>query len=127
MPRALRDDAVAVFRWNEISARYRREAPIVSSNYRSNVLLICAIYRRDIGEISEEQSAIFDNNRLNYFCTVLYIISSLNISRDHYANSDLTTLHDFYIFEKMKGPFANPQNSKSGMLRIVQNELAHVS
>ena len=77
------------------------------------------------GEISEEQSAIFDNYRLNYFCTVLYIISSLNIPREHYANSDLTTLHDFYIFEKMKGPFANPQ--KSGMLRIVQNELAHVS
>ena len=45
----------------------------ISSNYRSNVLLICAIYRRDIGEISEEQSAIFDDYRLHYFCTILYV------------------------------------------------------
>ena len=43
----------------------------ISLNYRSNVLLICAIYRRDIGEISEEQSAIFDDYRYHYFCTIL--------------------------------------------------------
>ena len=44
----------------------------ISSNYCSNVLLICAIYRWDIGEqISEEQSAIFDDYHLHYFSTVL--------------------------------------------------------
>ena len=67
MSRALRDIAVAIFRWNEIS----QGSADISSNYRSNVLLICAIYRRDIGEISEEQSAIFDDYRLHYFCTIL--------------------------------------------------------
>ena len=45
----------------------------ISLNYRSEVLLICAIYRRDIGEISEEQSAIFHDYRLHYFCTILYM------------------------------------------------------
>ena len=28
MSRAIRDTAVAIFRWNEISARFRKEAPI---------------------------------------------------------------------------------------------------
>ena len=45
----------------------------ISSNYRSEVLLICAIYRRDIGEKSKEQSAIFHDYRLHYFCTILYM------------------------------------------------------
>ena len=45
----------------------------ISLNYCSDVLLICAIYRRDIGEISEEQSAIFHDYRLHYFCTILYM------------------------------------------------------
>ena len=44
----------------------------ISSNYRSNVSLICAIYRRDIAEISEEQSALFHDYHLHYFCTILY-------------------------------------------------------
>ena len=42
----------------------------ISSNYRSNVLLICAIYRRDIGKILEEQSVIFDDYRYHFFCTI---------------------------------------------------------
>ena len=93
MSRALRDIAVAIFPYNDISwwyvarsTRYRcgdislkrdigeisQGSSDISSNYRSNVLLICAIYRRDIGKISEEQSAIFDDYRLHYFCTILY-------------------------------------------------------
>ena len=51
----------------------------ISSNYRSDVLLISAIHRRDIGEISKEQSAIFDDYRLHYFCTILYVCVILHI------------------------------------------------
>lgn len=37
----------------------------------------------------------------------------------------LSLLHEFF-FEKTKGHFNNPQNGKSGMLRIAANELAQV-
>jgi len=69
--RAIRDIAAEMFRKCDQSARYRREAPIYSSNYRCHASLICAIYCRDINEISQEQSAIFNDYRLHYFCTIL--------------------------------------------------------
>ena len=57
------------------------------------MLLICAIYRRDIGEISEEQSAIFDDYRLHYFCTILYIINQSKRFHTFVANRP-SVIHD---------------------------------
>lgn len=46
------------------------EKPHISSIYRSHVALKCTINHQNIGDISAEQSAIFDDNRSHYICTV---------------------------------------------------------
>ena len=55
MSRALRDIAVPISRWNDISARFRREAPIsreiIVVTY---VSLTCAIFRQDIGRTKSD-------------------------------------------------------------------------
>ena len=71
----VQDVAKAVFRKSNISARYRMQGSSdISSNYRyDNLSLICQmIFCLDIGEISQEQSVIFDDYRLNYFCKELF-------------------------------------------------------
>ena len=51
----------------EISRRWRD----ISAIFRFNAMPIRPIFRRDISDISQGQSTIFDENRLHYFCTIL--------------------------------------------------------
>ena len=57
---------MAIFRWDEISARYRREAPIS----RRIIILTCCLYARYIAEIS----AKYRKNKARYL-TIIVIIT----------------------------------------------------
>ena len=46
----------------------------ISTNYRFNAMPIHAIFCQEIDDLSHGQSAIFDENRLHYFCTILYFV-----------------------------------------------------
>ena len=63
-----------MYRWNDLSSD--RD---IAGNLRYLIdlsFLRCQENERYIGDISEEQSAINDDNRLRYFCTVLYILNN---------------------------------------------------
>lgn len=50
------------------------------STYCFRVLMKRAIHSRYFGDISEEQNAIFDSDRLYYFGTVLHILLDVTYS-----------------------------------------------
>ena len=75
-------------------------------------MAIRARFRGDIGEISQEQSAIFNDYRLHYFFTILYTVYSI-------PNEDSTTCHFLavtYILAKCGPNIGDSSKFKSFLL-----------